>query len=144
MKMDIEKNSQVTLTSTLQKKGFNSIMTKILLQMAAKVGNKLWVPKVPAKVLNSGVLMIGIESYGDQTDKSMNILSFCGNTNKECSAFYSNYIIYPKNDHSKTYMTKIVFECVNEYLTANHSPPQDIIIIKNGSTKYDNKLAVQA
>lgn len=60
LKSGIEKNSQVTVANTFQKKGFNSVFTKILLQMAAKVGNKLWVPKVPAKVLTSGVLMIGI------------------------------------------------------------------------------------
>jgi hypothetical protein len=50
LKAGISMNSQVTLTSTLQKKGFNSILTKILLQMAVKVGNKLWVPKLPQKV----------------------------------------------------------------------------------------------
>lgn len=60
LKNGIEQNSQVTVASTFQKKGFNSVFTKILLQMAAKVGNKLWVPKVPSKVLGSGVLMIGI------------------------------------------------------------------------------------
>jgi hypothetical protein len=36
-----------------------SILTKILLQMAAKVGNKLWVPKVSQKLQSSGVLLIG-------------------------------------------------------------------------------------
>jgi len=46
----IEKNSQITVASTFQKKGFESVFTKILLQMAAKVGNKLWVPRVPTKV----------------------------------------------------------------------------------------------
>lgn len=61
LKEGIEKNSQVTVASTFQKKGFNSVFTKILLQMAAKVGNKLWVPKIPEKVLTYGVLMIGIE-----------------------------------------------------------------------------------
>ena len=39
-------NSQVSLVSTMQKKGFASVFTKILLQMAAKLGNKLWVPKI--------------------------------------------------------------------------------------------------
>jgi hypothetical protein len=43
----IERNSQVTVSNTLQKKGFASILTKILLQMTAKIGNKLWVPKIP-------------------------------------------------------------------------------------------------
>ena len=44
----------------MQKKGFASIMTKILLQMAAKIGNKLWVPKVSSKIPVSGVMMVGI------------------------------------------------------------------------------------
>lgn len=56
----IERNSQVSLTSTMQNKNFNSIVTKILLQMAAKVGNKLWVPKISSKLTGSGVMMIGI------------------------------------------------------------------------------------
>lgn len=59
LKTGIEKVSQVCVTSTLQKKGMASILTKILLQMAAKVGNKLWVPKVSQKLQNSGVLLIG-------------------------------------------------------------------------------------
>ena len=60
-----------------------SIVTKILLQMTAKVGNKLWVPKVPSKLtVSSGILMIGIENYGDQSDKSMNILSYCSNSDR--------------------------------------------------------------
>ena len=51
--------------------------------MTAKVGNKLWVPKVPSKLtVSSGILMIGIENYGDQSDKSMNILSYCSNSDR--------------------------------------------------------------
>ena len=50
--------------------------------MAAKVGNKLWVPKVPRKVSSSGILMIGVENYGDQRNKSLNILSFCSNSDR--------------------------------------------------------------
>ena len=42
------KVTQVTLTSTLAKKGFASILTKILLQIACKVGNVAWAPKVSA------------------------------------------------------------------------------------------------
>jgi hypothetical protein len=109
LKDGVEVNSQVTLTSTLQKKGVQSVLTKILLQMAAKVGNKLWVPKVPQKMLTSGVMMVGLESYADQADKTMNVLSFCSNTNKEFSSFYSNYLRHPKNDNSKTYMKNVIF-----------------------------------
>jgi hypothetical protein len=35
---------QIVLDSIAQKKEFQSIATKVLLQMAAKVGNTLWLP----------------------------------------------------------------------------------------------------
>lgn len=60
LKSGLEINSQVTISTNLQKKGFQSIFTKILLQMAAKLGNKLWVPKTSQKIANSGALLIGI------------------------------------------------------------------------------------
>ena len=82
LRIGIEKSSQVSLMSTMQKKGFNSVFTKILLQMAAKVGNKLWVPKVSSKIATNGVMMIGIENYGDSSDSSNNILSYCCNTDR--------------------------------------------------------------
>ena len=118
LKKNIERNSQITLTTTMQKKGFQSIVTKILLQMSAKVGNKLWVPKVSNKLSSSGVLMIGIENYGVQENKSMNVISFCSNSDREFSEFHSNYIVHQKND-TKTHMNKIVFSCFTEYYRCN-------------------------
>jgi aubergine len=128
----------------MQKKGFNSVMTKILLQMAAKVGNKLWVPRVSPRVPAAGVMMVGIENYGDQEDKGSNILAYCCNTNRECSSFYSNYLTHPRSEIGKTHMKEIIVECVSEYLRVNNQPPSDVLIIKNGSTKYDNRTVVQA
>lgn len=60
LKNGFEINSQVTISTNLQKKGFQSIFTKILLQMAAKLGNKLWVPKISQKIAGTGSLLIGI------------------------------------------------------------------------------------
>jgi aubergine-like protein len=65
LKSGVEINSQVTVSSNLEKKGSPSIFTKILLQMAAKVGNKLWVPRISPKIQNSGVMLIGIETTKD-------------------------------------------------------------------------------
>jgi hypothetical protein len=41
---------QMTTEATLRKKNLQSIATKILLQIIAKRGNTLWVPKVPANL----------------------------------------------------------------------------------------------
>ncbi len=60
LKANVQKISQITVTSTLQKKGFASICTKILLQMVVKIGNKLWVPKLSSRLEGLGVMLIGI------------------------------------------------------------------------------------
>jgi hypothetical protein len=60
LKEGVEMNSQATLTTNLLKKNSASIFTKVLLQMAAKTGNKLWLPRVSQKVGSAGVLLIGV------------------------------------------------------------------------------------
>jgi len=76
-------------------------------------------------------------------NKNNNVLSYCCSTNKECSSFYSNYILHPKTDHSTTHMNQIIIQCLTEYMKVNKNPPTDIILIKNGSTKYENNVIVQ-
>ena len=140
LRAGIEKNSQICLTSTFQKKGFNSVMTKILLQMAAKVGNTLWLPKISSSIPSAGVMMIGIEEYADSFHPGRTVLSFCSNTNRECSSFHSNFLMH---SGSKTHINEIVIPCLSEYLRCSNEAPSDILIIKNGSSKYDNPLVVQ-
>jgi hypothetical protein len=42
--------TQFTTEGTLSKKGFQSIATKILLQILAKRGNTLWVPAIDPSI----------------------------------------------------------------------------------------------
>ena len=112
--------------------------------MATKVGNKLWVPKIPNKLTSSsGILMIGIENYGDQINKNMNILSFCSNSDRYFSEFYSNFLTHKKGE-DKTYINEVIFQCMTDYYRYNGEAPSDLIIMKNGSTKYDNSTMVLA
>jgi hypothetical protein len=46
----------MTTEATIRKKNMMSIATKILLQIIAKRGNTLWVPKVPSN-LGSAMMM---------------------------------------------------------------------------------------
>lgn len=143
LKTGVDKNSQIAVTNTLQKKGVASILTKILLQMAAKVGNKLWVPKIPSRVASSGLMVVGIENYSDKSNKTLNVMSFCSNTNSEFSSFYSNYVYTAKQDGSSTHMKQILFDCLNEYISKSQHPPTDVLILKNGSAKYDLAFILQ-
>jgi len=57
--------TQIALESTLGKKGFNSIATKLLLQVATKTGNVPWLPE-PPKSINSRLMVVGIDSTPDK------------------------------------------------------------------------------
>lgn len=75
------KATQVTLVSTLSKKGFASILTKVLLQISSKVGNIPWAPKVPSS-LNAKTMLIGIDVCKDTVNKKFNVVSYCCTLNK--------------------------------------------------------------
>lgn len=61
----IEMATQVMVEATLNKRGLQSIATKVLLQIIAKRGNTLWVPKTTFKI--SEIMLLAFD-----TSKSMN------------------------------------------------------------------------
>lgn len=75
------KVTQVTLVSTLSKKGFASILTKILIQIASKVGNTPWAPKLPSGV-NPKTMLIGIDFCKDTVNKKYNVVGYTATINK--------------------------------------------------------------
>lgn len=133
----VSKISQISLTSTLNKKGFNSILTKILLQMAAKVGNKLWVPKVSDEVEQTGILMIGIDTYKHSERRGKSVLAFCSTTDPSLSEFYSNYYLVDSSDAIAAQLRRIVIESINQYILVNKQPPQELVVLKNCSSRLE-------
>jgi hypothetical protein len=61
--------TQVALESTLTKKGFNSIATKILIQIATKTSNVPWVHE-PPKGQSNRLMIVGIDSSIDKESKN--------------------------------------------------------------------------
>lgn len=139
----VEMNSQATLTTSLLKKNSQAIFTKVLLQMAAKVGNRLWVPRVSPRVAAAGVLLIGVESTRDGESRDKNVISYCSNTGKDFSGFCSKYVMDSASS-LKTYMKEIIFDCLNQYMLASNCPPSEVLIIKNGTVKLDLAASIQA
>jgi len=52
--------SQIVLTSTLEKKGYKSICSKLVQQIIVKVGSKLWVPEL-SKKLPQNLMLVGAD-----------------------------------------------------------------------------------
>lgn len=88
------KVNQVTLLSSLKKKNFPSVLTKILLQMATKVGNALWLPTSQLNNETNKVMMIGI--HVERTKEKHSVIGYCGTIDEEMSKFHSSYI-YEEN-----------------------------------------------
>ena len=78
--IDLKINSQVVTQATLQRKEFSSIATKVLLQMAAKVGNTLWVPKPIESLRGKKIMLIGVDSTSEKGSKGK-VIGFCASLN---------------------------------------------------------------
>lgn len=71
--------TQMVLEATLKKKGLDSILTKVLLQLAAKVGNNLWSSSMHYK-LDTKVMLIGVHQTGKLGNKSRVVTAFSATT----------------------------------------------------------------
>lgn len=100
--------SQCVVEGTLRKKNIQSIATKLLLQMIAKIGNILWVPRVNADT--RGIMMIAFD-----TAKAMNqnIISCIATTNDSFSLFFAKASQYNDNNEKFNEMVKLSVEGIN-------------------------------
>ena len=103
-------------------------MTKVLLQIATKIGNVPWAPKIK-KPSDSKIMMIGIDS-GKSKDKHK-IIAYCATINEKMSKFHSNYL-YEEKNYIGSKMFEIVSRCLNAFGKANNYRPTEIVIVRNG------------
>ena len=96
--------SQCVVESTLRKKNLQSIATKLLLQMIAKSGNVLWVPRVNADM--KGVMIMAFDNAKGQRS---NRLSCCATVNDTFSSVYSKLGSYSENHEKYSEMVKLSF-----------------------------------
>jgi len=136
MRTGMERKSQVSLTKTFEK-GFQSVVTKVLLQMAAKVGNVLWLPKVSPPVSNARILLIGIEETSNSFEQGQKVVSYCSNNTPCFDTFYSGYMHSSSDPAAKNYTARIVSECLVEFVKQSGTQPKNVIVLKNGTVKCD-------
>ena len=84
--------TQCVVDATLRKKNLQSIATKLLLQMIAKRGNVLWVPKMTGKLFDTMIM-----AFDTAKGHGKNILSCCGTVNETLSEYYSKSSTYSNN-----------------------------------------------
>jgi len=119
--------SQFVVENTLRKKGVQSIHTKLLLQMAAKRGNILWVPSYSEQMNNvlDKTCIMGLDS---SSKGGLTMMSACGTTNSSFSLLSSSTVTVASGGDKFKYMLTVVSKCIEGYATRNKVPPKELIL----------------
>jgi hypothetical protein len=91
--------TQVMVDSQLSKKGFQSIATKILLQIIAKRGNTLWVPR-PLCIIDNCMLV----GYDECKFQAGTLVALCATINSTFSSVFSATRTYSLNSERQNKM----------------------------------------
>ena len=128
---------QMTTENTMRKQNLRSIATKILLQIIAKRGNTLWVPRCPEGVNEAMILAFETVSAGRKTT-----LGMCATLNATFSSIFSRTDTYESIDRKFTAMLNLTMNAIDAYAHRNKQPPSDVIIF-NSSTSNDQMKMFQ-
>jgi hypothetical protein len=118
---------QVAVEATLRKKNAQSIATKILLQIIAKRGNTLWVPKGKAKY--EDIMLIGIDNC--QLPNGKSLMAACGTVNSTFTSIQTKTVEFKSLEDKFSATCTAVLDLVNAYVDRNKVPPKDIIFFSN-------------
>jgi hypothetical protein len=109
---------QITTEGTLRKKNLQSIATKILLQIIAKRGNTLWVPKIPSGL--PATMMVAFESA---KSGSVTTVSMCATLNSTFTSIFSRTSILKGSDNKFTLLGSLAMQAATAYVARNKEPP---------------------
>lgn len=122
---------QVVQDGILKKKEFQSVATKVLLQIAAKVGNVLWVPR--SKIVDGNkIMVIGINSTSQKNAKGKKRIGYCASINGELTKFFSESETQDISCGIIEHMENLVFNSIKAYLNTNQTLPSELIILRDG------------
>lgn len=123
--------SQVVMTKTFEKKGYESICAKILHQIAAKRGSKLWVVQAP-QYLPQKIMLIGANISNDKGESSRSVVGFCATTDSTFSRYY-NRVAFQKRSKEIIENIRLLFkEAILEWFAYNKCVPEYIIFFRDG------------
>lgn len=116
---ECEMITQVVTDASFRKKNFQSIATKVLLQIIAKRGNTLWVPRTMTQV--ESAMLIGFETC---KAAGQTVMSICATINSTFSSIFSSYKTYPENKDKYSTMATLHIKAYEAYQARNDCLPE--------------------
>ncbi len=137
----VPKITQMTVDTTLKKKGFASVITKILIQMASKIGNAPWAPK-PPKASGDKTMIIGVDTAADKVNNGT-VVAFVATTASDYTHFYSSTCLQKGTDEFTGKAGVVVTSAIKSFYDRNKCLPEEIIILRNGCADSQISMALE-
>ncbi|KMZ01324.1 protein argonaute-3 [Drosophila simulans] len=105
-----------------------SVVQKIVLQMNCKLGGSLWTVKIPFK----NVMICGIDSYHDPSNRGNSVAAFVASVNSSYSEWYSKAVVQTKREEIVNGLSASFEIALNIYRKRNGKLPTNVIIYRDG------------
>ncbi|XP_078258850.1 piwi-like protein 4 [Rhinoraja longicauda] len=119
--------SQCVVANTLNRANIMSIVTKIALQMACKIGGELWMVEIPFKSL----MVIGIDINQDALRKGT-FVGFVASINCTVTKWFSRCIFQPHGAEAADCLKICMKGALRKWLEINHDLPDRIVVYRDG------------
>jgi aubergine-like protein len=110
-----------------------SVAGKVVAQMAAKLGNRLWLVELPASLQEreKGLVVVGADVFHKNHHESLT--SVVGTVDKELSRYYSQTGIQKRRgDDCLSDIKDKVINVAREYVKANNCPATTVVVFRDG------------
>lgn len=109
-----------------------SVLSKILTQMSAKIGKRVWVTERP-QGLPQKTMLIGIDFYHKLVSKKKTCIGVVATMDKDFTQYYSRTLITTPGEQQVKGLQEIMQDCVQQYYKQNkQSFPETIIVYRDG------------
>lgn len=109
-----------------------SIISKILVQISAKLNYSPWKVEKPLSFKKKKVMLVGIDRYHKLIENRQSCVGYVSTVNSSFTEFYSRASIQKPGEETLTDLTAIVQDSVNEYYTYNNYVPEIVIVYRDG------------
>ncbi|XP_061585884.1 piwi-like protein 1 isoform X1 [Cololabis saira] len=127
--VDCPTPSQCVVARTISRpQGLMTVATKILLQIACKIGGELWSVEIPLKML----MIVGIDCYHDTAGGKRSIGALVASLNNSMTRWYSKCVLQHKGQEIMDGLKMALSGALKDYLKFNEHLPSRIIVFRDG------------
>jgi len=124
-------NTQCFLLKNLRNKNFESVVSKLMIQMNAKMGGEPWSVKLPFPD-NKKVMILGYDVYHCAERKNESVGALVASTNQRMTKYFSQVSFHKNKSELADNLCEDTKKCLDAFKKANGCYPERIILYRDG------------